>query len=159
MKTTLFGLIALLLLAAPSFAQREKSVENDPKIMEIVTKFMKAIDNPDMDEAAKACVPYLHRTLLTGEGDDRDIDTNCKSYAFKLAWTRVAKDRKYPDDWKVHKQTQDKDKKLGAREDVENCKIYYYYIKGKPEYRSREGWLGISVNSEGVIKIYNVGGL
>lgn len=73
----------ILLDSAPAFAQEAKA---DPRAEELLNKFMSALtqNSGDMDAAAKAVKPYLHKSKLSKDGSD--ISPDLRRFSFKKAW-------------------------------------------------------------------------
>lgn len=86
-KSILASLLAVvLLLTGGVFSQvRAQDVSPDPKAVELLNNFMKALTISDFEASIKAAIPYMHKTLLNASG--KDITPDLRRFGFKKANT------------------------------------------------------------------------
>ncbi len=97
-KKTLKLSVAILMLAPAMYAPRlehsrsallAQDVEPiDAQGKALITKFVAALQTGDEEARVQACLPFLHRSLLTPEGTD--IDPSVKKVAWKKAGANAA---------------------------------------------------------------------
>lgn len=135
-----------------SFSQ---DVQPDPKAVEVINNFMKALSIEDFEQSVKAAMPYLHKSLLNDAGND--ISPDLRRFSFKKAHDGVKFYAIPATITRVQKTTQTQ---VGFGPTAEAGEVYKYFVGKKEGVSGMPAPLQVFIpNGGGEPKLVNIGSL
>lgn len=115
-----------VLLPTPGMAQLDEPV--DPRAEKLLNDFLATLTGQaDYDAAAKAAVPYLHKSVLSADG--KDVSMDLRQFSFKKAWQNA---KFYAQPVKITRIRKTTISAIGYAESAEKGKVTDYFV-GKKE--------------------------
>lgn len=150
----LFVLISAgLLLISVSNAMAQ---QDDKKAEALLNQFMQALaSSADQDQAAKAALPYLHRTLLNPAGND--VSDDLRRFSFKKAHTARNAYAVPVKITRIHPTTQTQ---VGFKETAEAGSVIDYFLAKKDGVAGMPAPVKVFFpNNGGEPKVFYIGSL
>ncbi len=122
----LIALTLSLITGLFSLSHAQEEITANPKAVELLNKFLTALSTPNFEESAKACVPFLHKTLLNSEGTN--ISTSLRDFSFKKAHTAA---NHYVNPVKVTRVRKTNQTQVGFGASAEAGEVDDYFIAKK----------------------------
>lgn len=133
--------VALVLAVALPGAASADTNAAEPVTGSLLEPFMKALQEPDEARSSKATLPFVHRSLWNGSGDD--LAPDLKRFSFKKAHTNAGL---YATPVKVVRITTTAISAIGVAPAVEQGTVVDYFLE-------RKSAAGASVSS-GPVRVF-----
>jgi len=118
--------IFTFLLCLSFFASLAQTPEVDKRAEALLNDFMKALLIEEADASAKACLKYVHKSLINTSGDD--LTKDLRDFSFKKAHSNA---KFYANPVKITRVRKNKVTAIGFKETGENGTEYSYFISKK----------------------------
>lgn len=154
-KSILAGLFTLVLMLTGGLFSPVRAQEAvDPAIVEVVQKFMDALNIADFEASIKAAKPYMDKTLLNADGSD--ITADLRRFGFKKAHENAGG---YANPVKITRVRKTATTQIGFGETAGKAVVYDYFVGKKEGAGGMPAPLKVSIREGGKPMIFYIGSL
>ena len=137
-------LVFLFLVGMANTSFAIKKIDPDPKLVELVSSLMKALQIEDQEKRIAAVLPLVHKTMQTKGG--KTLTRDVVRFSFKKASQNVQFYKVPADIYEVH---EGRSKTVGWKETAEKGRTDKYFVNKKDDVEGRPAPIAVFIPADG----------